>query len=78
VELTEEGGATVLRRDSGVEKGPLWPAMASEVMGGQRSGGGTLAGHLARTRGDDSGALGGFNARAGEKESEEEPARSCV
>jgi hypothetical protein len=41
-ELTEEGGAAVLRRDSGVEKGPPWPAMVSEVTGGQRSGGGVL------------------------------------
>jgi hypothetical protein len=30
----------VLRRDSGVEKGPSWPAMASGVTGGRRSGGG--------------------------------------
>jgi hypothetical protein len=36
----QEGGATVLRRDSGVEKGPPWPVTASEVMGGQKSGGG--------------------------------------
>jgi hypothetical protein len=30
-------------------------------------GGGTQAGRLARTGGDDSGALDGFNVRAGEK-----------
>jgi hypothetical protein len=30
----------MLRRDSSVEKGPLWPATASEVTGGRRSGGG--------------------------------------
>jgi hypothetical protein len=77
-ELTEEGGVVVLQRDSGVEKGPQWPATASEVTGGWRSGGGTQAGRFARTVGDDSGALGGFNAGAGEKESEGEPARSCA
>jgi hypothetical protein len=62
-----------------VEKGPTWPATVSEVTGGRRSGGGgTQAGRLVRTGGDGSGALDGFNARAGEKESEEEPARSCT
>jgi hypothetical protein len=56
-----------------VEKGPTWPATVSEVTGGRRSGGGgTQAGRLVRTGGD------GFNARAGEKESEEESARSCT
>jgi hypothetical protein len=44
VELTEEGGATVLQRDSGVEEGPPWPAMVSEVTGGRRSGGGYSGG----------------------------------
>jgi hypothetical protein len=61
----QEGGATVLRRDSGVEKGPPWPVTASEVMGGRKSGGGgggTQAGHFVQTGGDCSGALGGFNA----------------
>jgi hypothetical protein len=57
----------VLRRDSNVEKGPPWPTMVSEVMGGQRGGGGTQAGRFEWTRGDGSGALGGFNAGAGEK-----------
>jgi hypothetical protein len=70
-ELTEEGEAAVLRRDSGVEKGAPWPATASEVTGGRRSGGGTQARCLARTGGDDSGALGGFNARAGERKTRE-------
>jgi hypothetical protein len=37
----------------------------------------TQAGHLARTGGDDSGALSGFNAEAREKENEGEPVRSC-
>jgi hypothetical protein len=41
-------------------------------------GGGTQAGRLARTGGNGSGALGGFNAGVGEKESKEEPARSCA
>jgi hypothetical protein len=39
-ELTEEGGAVVLRCDSDVEEGPPWLVMASEVTGSQRSGGG--------------------------------------
>jgi hypothetical protein len=38
--------------------------------------GGTQAGHLARTGGDGSGALGGFNVGAGEKGGWEDPARS--
>jgi hypothetical protein len=69
-ELTEEGGAAVLQRDSGVEEGPPWRAMVSEVTGGRRSGeggGGTQAGCLVRSGGDDSGALGGFDVGAGEK-----------
>jgi hypothetical protein len=68
----------VLRRDSSVEKGPPWPAMVSQVTGGQRSGEGTQAGHFAWTGGDDSRALGGFNTRAGEKENEGESPRSCA
>jgi hypothetical protein len=39
-ELTEEGRAAVLRRDSGVEKGPPWSATVSEVTGGRKSSGG--------------------------------------
>jgi hypothetical protein len=78
VALTNEGGATVLWRDSGVEKGPPWPAMVSEVTGGRRSGGGTQARHFARTGGDGSGALKGFNVRAGEKKSEGVSAWSCA
>jgi hypothetical protein len=66
----------VLRRDSDVEEGPPWPATASEVTGGRRSGEGTQAGCLARTGGDDSGALGGFDVGAGEKGGGEEPAWS--
>jgi hypothetical protein len=78
VELTKEGGAAVLRRDFGVEKGPPWLATVSEVTGGRRSGGGYSGGRFARTGGDGIGALGGFNARVGEKESEGVPARSCA
>jgi hypothetical protein len=40
--------------------------------------GGTQVGLLEWTGGDSSGALSGFNAGAGEKESGEEPARSCT
>jgi hypothetical protein len=67
-------GAPVRFRCGG---GAPWLVMASEVTGSQRSGGGTQAGHLARTGGDDSGALDGFNVGAGEKKGGgEELARS--
>jgi hypothetical protein len=45
---------------------------AGEVVGG------TQAGRFARTGGDGSGVLSGFNAGAGEKESEGEPTRLCA
>jgi hypothetical protein len=44
VALTNEGGATTLRHNSIVVKGPPWPAAVSEVMGGRRSGGGYSGG----------------------------------
>jgi hypothetical protein len=79
VALTNEGGATTLRHDSIVVKGPPWPAAASEVMGGRRSGGGgTQAGRFAWIGGDGTGALDGFNVVAGENKSEGESARLIV
>jgi hypothetical protein len=49
-ELTEEGGAAVLRRDFDMEKGPPWPATASEVTGSRRSGGGYSGGAFCMDR----------------------------
>jgi hypothetical protein len=40
----------MLRRNSGVEKGPPWPAMASEVTGGRRRGGGYSGGAFCTDR----------------------------
>jgi hypothetical protein len=64
----------VLRRDSDVEKGPPWPTMVSEVMGGQRGGGVLRRGVLSGPEEMAVELSAASMPEQGKKESEGEPA----